>query len=113
MKKFLILGLLVSTLFGCSAGKSQYISQYVLETSNGLEKEGKIVEKVKWNAFDDVPVRVTDKFTGEVVLFKGYNPCYSSDKQHFYVYGIVESDKYSETYTYMRFDSGFYTWEKI
>lgn len=97
-------------LFGLLSGCAK--TQYVMETSNGLEKEGIIVDKVNWK-FTDKPVEVYDNHTGETVLVKGYRPLYTNDKKHFYVYGIIESDSDTETYMYMRFDARMYSWEYI
>ena len=89
---------------------SAYSITYVMETSNALEKEGITVQKVEWNFEHDRAVKVFSKKDGEIVLYKGYKPFFTSNGT-FMVYGIIESDASSETYMLMRFDAKEYYWK--
>lgn len=89
---------------------SAYSTTYVMETSNALEKEGITVQKVEWNFEHDRAVKVFSKKDGEIVLYKGYKPFFTSNGT-FMIYGIIESDASSETYMLMRFDAKEYYWK--
>ena len=89
---------------------SAYSTTYVMETSNALEKEGITVQKVEWNVEHDRAVKVFSKKDGEIVLYKGYKPFFTSNGT-FMIYGIIESDASSETYMLMRFNAKEYYWK--
>ena len=69
---------------------SAYSTTYVMETSNALEKEGITVKKVEWNFEHDRAVKVFSKKDGEIVLYKGYKPFFTSNDT-FMVYGIIRA----------------------
>lgn len=104
----IVISIVYIFLFGCVQNQCLK-TQYIIETSNGLEKDGIIIQKNKW-LFIGNSVRVIEISTNEVVVHKGYNPYYTLGDT-FMLYGIIESDNKSETYILMRFDKNKFKFE--
>lgn len=110
IKSIIVISIMCIMLLGCGSHKHSKV-QYVIETSNALEKNGIIIQKNEW-LFNEQPIRVIDSITHEIVVYKGYN-LHNTSNNTFMLYGIIESDNNPETYILMRFDKSQYKWEYI